>query len=423
MTRERAAGIAAELADRLRDPDRVIAATVANGTEVEIGNVPCPPWDPPTLSRGPGALAILFSELGQAEDAHRYLRLTMDACAQLPLDGPFEGLGSLVSAARIAGGAYEPLLARLDARAAEQARYLIAAHAAARGAGRPTTAGVVDLIGGLTGIGRYLLHRGSDALPDVLKALVTLTEPVEVAGVKVPGWWYDATSKTVVGAGFEHGQLNFGLAHGIPGPLGLLALAWTADVRVPGQAEAIAAMADWLVEWQEVDAFGPYWTGHINLDYYVNRVQQPKPARASWCYGAPGIARSLELATKALNRPEWESAGLDAVRSLVARPMDDWAVTDEALCHGWSGLLHMFAGLDRRHPGEFTAVTETIAERLITAYNPDTPFGYRYYQPMAELWLDLPGLLEGAAGIALALDSYARNADPRSEWDTLLLLN
>ncbi|GAB3836146.1 lanthionine synthetase C family protein [Kribbella italica] len=428
--RTQAAQIVAELAERLADPEKVIAATTANGTQIDIGNVPCPPWDPPTLSRGPGAPAMLFAELGGDEHrahAHRYLQLAMAASASLPLDGPFEGLGSLVSATRVAGarGEYGAVLERLDLRVAEQARYLIAVHEAARRDGRPTTAAVVDVIGGLSGIGRYLLHRRSDVLPEVLSSLVTLLEPVEVGGVKVPGWWYDGTTKTMVGEGFERGQLNFGLAHGVPGPLGVLSLAWSQGVRVPGQDVAIAAMADWLVEWREIDAYGPYWTGYVNLDYYArrDRSRQPKPARASWCYGAPGIARALELAATALERPDLNAAGLEAVKSLLARPVDDWAVTDDMLCHGWAGLLHMFAGLDRRQPGAVGPVVDEIAERLVSSYDPTAPFGYRYYQPMADLWLDLPGLMEGATGIALALDSYARDADPITGWDSLLLLS
>ncbi|MGC4943924.1 lanthionine synthetase C family protein [Kribbella sp. DT2] len=431
--RARAAEIVAELADRLKDPERVLEATTANGTRIDIGNVPCPPWDPSTLSRGPGALAMLFAELGQTDEqhrahAHRYLQLTMASTASLPLDGPFEGLGALVSATRIAAvrGDYGGILERLDLRVAEQARYLIAVQEAAQRDGRPTTAAVIDVIGGLSGIGRYLLHRRSDVLPEVLSSLVTVLEPVEVDGVKVPGWWYDGTTKTTVGPGFEQGQLNFGLAHGIPGPLGLLSLARSQGVEVPGQAEAITTMADWLVEWREVDAYGPYWTGYIDLEYYAGRgatAEKPKPARASWCYGAPGVARSLEMAAAALDRPDWNDAGLAAVKSLAARPFEDWAVSDDALCHGWAGLLHMFAGLDRRQPGVVGPVVEKLAGRLVESFDPGTPFGYRYYQPMADLWLDLPGLMEGAAGVALALDSYARDADPVTGWDSLLLLS
>src|SRR5690606_33605046 len=127
---------------------------------------------------------------------------------------------------------------------------------------------------------------------------------------------YDATTKTRVDDSFELGQLNFGLAHGVPGPLALLSLAWSAGFRVPGQDEAIETMADWLLDWREYDESGrPYWTSYISLGCYTGRgeLPAPPPARPSWCYGAAGIARALGFAGGALSRPEWTAGGLEAV--------------------------------------------------------------------------------------------------------------
>lgn len=87
-----AAAIVAELADRLRDPEAVIAATTANGEVIDIAELRCPPWDPSTLSRGPGALAVLFSELGEREVAHDYLQRTVAATRGVPSKVRSKGL-------------------------------------------------------------------------------------------------------------------------------------------------------------------------------------------------------------------------------------------------------------------------------------------------------------------------------------------
>ncbi|MGZ0148022.1 lanthionine synthetase C family protein [Kribbella sp. WER1] len=416
--KEQAAKLVAELADRLRDPEAVIAATTANGAVVDIADLRCPPWDPSTLSRGPGALAILFTELDERDVAHEYLTRTVAASASAPVEGALEGLGALATATRIAArqpGDYAGILTRLDDRMSEHARWLVSVHEATRRAGVPTCAGVVDVVSGLSGVGRYLLARQRyDVLAEVLACLTSLREPLVVDGVDVPGWWFDGTEKTMVGPGFERGQANFGLAHGVPGPLALLSLAWSAGVRVDGQDDAIACMAEWLLDRRESDAYGTYWTGFVSLETYANRAPQPQPARASWCYGAPGIARALGFATEALERPEWGEAGLEAFRSLVSRP--DWGVTDDAFCHGWAGMLYLCTLFD-----EFAPTADQLAERLIARFDPALPFGYRYYQPVADLHLDLPGLMEGAAGIALALSAYTR--PPRTGWDSALLLS
>lgn len=420
--------VVGEVAGRLRDLDSVVAATTANGDVIDIADLKCPPWDVTTLSRGPGALAILFAELGEREVAHEYLSRTVAESAALPVAGALEGLGALATATRIAArepGDYASILTRLDDRMSEHARWLVSVHQATRQAQVPTCAGVVDVVSGLAGVGRYLLTRERhDVLEEVLTCLSSLREPLKIGGIEVPGWWFDGTEKTIVGPGFERGQANFGLAHGIPGPLALLALSWSAGIRVDGQAEAITTMADWLLDRRESDAYGNYWTGFVPLDGYANRDRRPRPqpARASWCYGAPGIARALDFAADALNRPDWTAAGLDAFRSLLARPIDDWGITDDAFCHGWAGMLYLCVLFDRSHPGqEFGPAADRLADRLIERFDPALPFGYRYYQPVADLHLDLPGLMEGAAGIALALSAYAR--PPRTDWDSALLLS
>ncbi|GAA2094761.1 lanthionine synthetase C family protein [Streptomyces albiaxialis] len=440
--REAAAKTVAEIAARLGDPESVVAATVANGTHAEIDETRAPVWEAGSLNRGYPALVLLHAELGQGTGrgavlaehratAHRFLELTATATREQSVLGAFAGVGALASAVRVAAardGEYASLLARTDARMADYARRLVALHSSTRDAGMPTYPAVVDGLSGLSGIGRYLLHRRThdEALRAALSSLVSLKDPLRVRGVEVPGWWYGPTSRTRVAEEFADGQVNFGLGHGVPSPLALLSLAWSAGVRVPGQDETIAAMAEWLLAWRERDEAGPYWTPYVPLPYYADRGghRTPQPARPSWCYGAAGTARALAMAGAALGRPEWTAAGTEAVRAMVRRPMDGWGIDDHALCHGWSSSLHLLTLCERDDPeAGLAAATDAVADRLLRGFEPGAPFGYRYFQPAADLHLDMPGFLDGAAGIALALHSYATGSAPASGWDTLLLLN
>ncbi|MGH3802688.1 MAG: hypothetical protein ACRDTD_21700, partial [Pseudonocardiaceae bacterium] len=76
---------------------------------------------------------------------------------------------------------------------------------------------------GLTGIGQLLLQRapGSDALGRILGYLVRLTEPLRIDGALVPGWWVSHDPDPLLPT--PGGHANFGIAHGITGPLALLA--------------------------------------------------------------------------------------------------------------------------------------------------------------------------------------------------------
>ena len=70
----------------------------------------------------------------------------------------------------------------------------------------------------------------------------------------------------------------------------------------------------------------------------------------------------------------------------------------------------------------YTAAADTLAAHLLDDFDADAPFGYRFPHPRADRPLDRPGFLDGAAGVALALHTYATDRPPRTPWDAALLL-
>ncbi|MFJ1793001.1 lantibiotic dehydratase [Kitasatospora griseola] len=226
----------------------------------------------PAGSRPHPGVALLFAELSHRSDefraaAHAHLRAATAGLAGPQPTGLFAGPASLAYAARLARhhpGDYAGLLDSLDAWITDRLRSLLAAERQRLDAGR---AGVqlnaFDVISGTTGLGRYLLltpDRHRPLLADTLGHLVRLTRPADVNGRSLPGWWVP----TVPGVGPQDpvGHANLGLAHGIGGPLALLALAWRTGVRVAGQREAVRTTVDHLLEWQNPDGLWPRVVGH-----------------------------------------------------------------------------------------------------------------------------------------------------------------
>lgn len=162
-----------------------------------------------------------------------------------------------------------------------------------------------DLIRGLSGLAALLLSRRQPAprLPAVLARLVALAHPADGEGRVLPGWW---SAVGPDGKEMAGGHGNNGMAHGVAGPLAVLSLALRAGVSVPGQEEAVGTFATWL------DRHGThYWSTATHLD-----AEQPtaaEPARQSWCYGQPGIARAQQLAALALGDPARRHAAEDTV--------------------------------------------------------------------------------------------------------------
>lgn len=122
---------------------------------------------------------------------------------------------------------------------------------------------------------------------------------------------------------YPDGYFNCGLAHGIPGPLAALAIAWHAGYRATGHAEAMSSLAQWIVDRQLHDSWGINWPGGIPLQQsYSSREWSSLPScRTAWCYGNPGIARALWLAGTALGDTHLCEIAVEAIESVLRRPV------------------------------------------------------------------------------------------------------
>lgn len=265
-----------------------------------------------------------------------------------------------------------------------------------------------------------------EALEGVLVHLIRLARgTVEHRGHRVPRWWaLDAPRIGSEGA-FPDGHLNLGVSHGVAGPLALLSLAWRQGVRLPGHQEGIESIADLLARWAVEDRHGVFWPGHLDLDQWAAGPDAyDEPAGwPSWCYGAPGVSRALQLAGLALHREDWSLLARASLDRLLTRPLADWGIHDHALCHGWAGALHQLGRLNEHFadPG-IESLRGRLATELTAAFDAGLPFGHRFTMTAVPFGSDVSGYLDGAAGVALALDSYGTDGTP-GDWDMPLLLS
>ncbi|NUT50881.1 MAG: lanthionine synthetase C family protein, partial [Saccharothrix sp.] len=269
-----------------------------------------------------------------------------------------------------------------------------------------------DLINGLTGLGVYLLHQDGDGVlvREVLSYLVRLaTEPVTVDGDKLPGWWTDNEPADRPSPQWPGGHANLGIAHGIAGPLALLAHAMIGGTTVPGQAEAIDRICHWLDRWRCGTATRPWWPGTIRpTEWRTGSVDQHGPQRPSWCYGTPGLACAQQLAALALGDPRRQRAAENALAACVTDEQQLALLTDTSLCHGWAGLVQTVRRT-AADAGPDTELTDLLP-RLHTRF--EHHLHGRRPTPG-------DGLLEGTAGITLTRDAATM---PAFRWDACLLI-
>ncbi|WP_081593990.1 lanthionine synthetase C family protein [Nocardia brasiliensis] len=401
-----------------------VARTVARRLAAPESLPPLP--DRPALLRdgasGAAGCAVLLSRFDGSEGeraAHRCLTAAVRELehADVRPPGMFDGLTGLAFSALLLsrnGTRYQRLLAELDRGIVRDATSRAAVLAHARH-GLPFES--FDLVSGITGTGAYLLRR--NAYPAALRSALTGLVAVCRWDTDLPNWHTPAWSiapKTPMAESFPGGVLNCGLAHGVPGPLALLSLAELSGISVPGQGEAIAVVGHWLAAHRADDAHGPNWPTGIPLP---GTAAVETRSRNAWCYGGPGVARALWLAGNAIDDTELRSLAVEAMLAASSR-FAATAETDPApgLCHGVAGLLQIMLRFahDTGDP-RFARAAVELTDRLLARYDPAHRFGFRC---AGELPADRPGLLDGAAGIALAL--LAASTGEMPDWDRMLLL-
>jgi len=432
----RAVNMACQVAARLSDPmDVERAASIAyaqSNQEIKVG------WHPASVGVGYAGLALLFGQLerclpgeGWELRAHNCLELAAYECEDISpgLFGGFAGLALVTWSLSQNGERYAGLLSTLDGALFQRLPELVA-RVNGESSGIPSSE--YDTISGLAGIAAYLLVRADgpeyrEQLAPVLGALVRLWEEVDGR----PRWHTPSrftNYNAEVRRQFPHGNLNCGLAHGIPGPLAALSLASLAGITESATEQTIRAMADWLVMNRSDDAWGHNWANEIGLAAVEGHGDRPHfalekpgtPARNTWCYGSAGVAASLALAGQALGVDRYGSVARDAMRAIMRRPKRERAIDSPTLCHGLAGLMQVFTRFAQGVDGdEFVPAVEGIFAEIEEAFEPDSLLGFRSVE-LRGLRVDNPGLLEGAPGVALALLAAGTAASP--EWDRILLL-
>jgi hypothetical protein len=419
---------ARDVAVRVTDRQRIEAAVVAAREQTAFPTTVH--WEPAGVAQGDAGLALMcayldrcFPDEGWDVTGHGFLASAAAYAERSPLGpslyGGIAGLGFVAWQLGRDGARYLRLSSSVDAALAPQA---LALAGALDGQEHGVPVGQFDAISGLAGIGAYLLTRRGRphvdaALDRLLEALVDLTR----ASASGPPRWFTPVEfmpDEMTAAMYPDGHLNCGLAHGIPGPLALMALAHTDGVETRGLRDAIASMAAWLCDNRADDSWGVNWPTMVALP--GGATTPVEPSRAAWCYGSPGVARALWLAGTALEDEQLMILASEAMEAVYRRPIHERQIDSPTFCHGVAGLLQITLRFAYdTGAAVFTSAAADLTDQLLAAYDPDGLLGFCSVEPGGNT-VDQAGLLDGAPGVALVLLAAAADAEPT--WDRLFLL-
>lgn len=278
--------------------------------------------------------------------------------------------------------------------------------ALARAIRRYPREGPYDLIDGLAGLGAYALARWPrPAAIECLAGIVAELDGRARRDADGVFWW--TSPAMLVGPRrrlYPAGGVDMGVAHGMAGVLPLLARACSLGVAEATARPLLDSAVRWLMAHLVESPAGATSPSFVGLG------TEPSPARSAWCYGDPGFALALLLAARDMGEPNWQQTGTELALRAARRPPEDAGVSDAGVCHGSAGLAHLFARMYQLtgEPELAAAAVAWAGRTLAMCAAPDPAWSG-------------PGLLEGAAGIALVLLAGCAPAEPA--WDQMLLVS
>lgn len=264
-----------------------------------------------------------------------------------------------------------------------------------------------ELKDGLVGVGVYGLSRlttpsGRTIVEQVVAQLGRRVEP-QALGLR---WSYDPPDAPP-GHDGRASIWATGMTGGAAGHIGLLSRVCAAGVAVEQARPLLEEAVRYLLA-QRRD-------GHAVCGYPT--FTRPSgvlsaEGRLSWCNGDLAIALSLLHAARTLGVPAWEDEALRVARRSAARAAAETEVTTSGICHGAAGVGHCFHRLYRAtsDPALGDAARSWLA-RVLDEQRPDQP-------PRGA---PDPGILDGAAGVGLALTASLLDEEPT--WDRLFLMD
>ncbi len=370
----------------------------------------------PTAANALLAIERALSGTGDWASADAHIRKAttgpIDSAPHASLYYGAPAVAFVLHAARAGHPRYQAAARSLDKHVARLAQRRLATAAERmrrRAPAAPAAFAEYDLFRGLTGLGALLLLRapGSDLLGAVLTYVTCLTQPRRVDGAALPGWWADHDPDPL--APTPGGHVNLGLAHGAAGLLALLSLASLRGCTVPGQTDAIETLAGWYDQWRQHSADGTWWPQWLTReDLRTGHPSQRGPGRPSWCYGTAGIARAQQLAALATGDPVRRGIAEKAMAEcLTGQQLQK--ITDAGLCHGMAGVYQT------AYRASLDAANQAIGSRL-----PALAAALTQHAAIGQD--DTEGLLDGPAGVGLALETARHTTPPRSGWDACLLI-
>lgn len=272
-----------------------------------------------------------------------------------------------------------------------------------------------DFLHGAVGTGLYFLKRlSSRRNRNYLIRFVDMLE--EIADVDDEGTrWVSVLNREKDTKGY-----NLSLSHGLASIITFLSKLYITGIAKEKVSKLLAGSVEFLLN-QQLDIS----KNKFNFPSWVCKEEPAVYSRLAWCYGDLGIGIALWQAGNNTNTDEWKNKAVEILlHSTQRRSKVETDAVDAGLCHGTSGIAHIYNRM-YHYTGKENfkeAALYWFDETLKMAKFDDGLAGFKAWRTPKHGGLQNEyGFLEGIAGIGLTLISVISDTEPN--WDECLLLS
>lgn len=253
-----------------------------------------------------------------------------------------------------------------------------------------------DVIYGVSGMLNYYLEyrkEQKDIILGMLKYLIYLTDKNEE---KVTKYFVIKLSEYKNTHSKYDLYLDFGMAHGIIGPLYIMAKAMHEGFQTKGLQESIQFLKDLYVEFMRIDDKGRLqFPTQLKLSGFKQKEVTDYTFNNGWCYGNGSIVFGLMKVAKYCEEELDYRFYKNELLKIMSGSLIDNNLFEPIVCHGYAGLLmiQICAYLETQDRDFLITIEEKICETL------------KYHEKNIgeERYINNYSLLEGASGVMLAL--------------------
>lgn len=203
-----------------------------------------------------------------------------------------------------------------------------------------------ELISGMSGMLKYFLEQHTDSrfqntLHELVEAFIARSCAKQICGHTLPGWHYYPSTyeRKYMETPALNGCVNYGVSHGMGGPLAVLSQAYARNINTEMLLSIITDLiSEYMNSYYYRDS-SIHWPGRITFEEYVDILPRRQPrTRNSWCYGSAGILRALYLAAKAISDTRIETFALEELEKIAQEETSNYLLSSPIVCHGLAGM-------------------------------------------------------------------------------------